>query len=117
MERDLFAWADLAMDIVQGVALTTILWQLFYLRLSHIKENHRRAAEKGHKARARPPGRRVAPRAPFSVAGGRLWAGRQGQRPDGQTSKRTCGVQSGVRRNYCREPARDTEHVAGPAWS
>src|SRR5260370_32231347 len=46
----------ISMDIVQGVALTTILWQLFYLRLSHIKENHRRAAETGHKARARPPG-------------------------------------------------------------
>ena len=39
--------------------------------------------------------------APFSVAGGRLWAGRQGQRANGQTSKWTCGVQSGVRRNYC----------------
>lgn len=34
MERDLFAWADLAMDIVQGVALAAILWQLFYLRRS-----------------------------------------------------------------------------------
>ena len=34
MERDLFAWADLATDIVQGVALAAILWQLFYLRRS-----------------------------------------------------------------------------------
>jgi hypothetical protein len=34
MERDLFAWADLAMDIVQGVGLAAILWQLFYLRRS-----------------------------------------------------------------------------------
>jgi hypothetical protein len=34
MERDLFAWADLAMGIVQGVALAVILWQLFYLRRS-----------------------------------------------------------------------------------
>jgi hypothetical protein len=25
MEKDLFAWADLAMDIVQGVALAAIL--------------------------------------------------------------------------------------------
>jgi|SRR5258707_11969178 hypothetical protein len=25
----------------------------------------------------------------------------QGQRPNGQTSKRTCGAQSGVRRSYC----------------
>jgi hypothetical protein len=49
----------------------------------------------------RPPGRREAPPAPFSVAGGRLWAGRQGQRPNSQTSKQTCGTQSGMRRNYC----------------
>jgi hypothetical protein len=34
MEQDLFAWADLAMDIVQGVTLAAILWQLFYLRRS-----------------------------------------------------------------------------------
>ena len=30
MERGLFAWAD----IVQGVALAAILWQLFYFRRS-----------------------------------------------------------------------------------
>jgi hypothetical protein len=34
MERDLFAWADLVMDIVQGLAPAAILWQLFYFRRS-----------------------------------------------------------------------------------
>ena len=40
MEQDLFAWADLAMDIVQGVALATILWQLFYLRAARDNLTH-----------------------------------------------------------------------------
>jgi hypothetical protein len=34
MGRDLFAWAALVMDIVQGLALAAILWQLFYFRQS-----------------------------------------------------------------------------------